>query len=434
MSDAAIKVENLGKRYFIGERQYQRTARESIVRGVKSPFKKTASLLRGHASGAAGLHEELWALREATFEVERGEVVGLIGRNGAGKSTLLKILSRITEPTEGFAEVRGRLGSLLEVGTGFSAELTGRENVYLNGAILGMNRKEMAAKFDEVVAFAEVEQFIDTPVKHYSTGMHLRLAFAVAAHLDPDVLLVDEVLAVGDAAFRAKCVGKMNEVATEGRTVLFVSHDMGAMSDLCPRSYCLEGGRIVDSGPTDGVISRYLQRTREAVASDGFVDLRELPRVEQFRDRRHHVEWTRLRDEAGNQTGVFLEGAPIRVETGVKFDGPPGTCQLEALVFDMVKRNMLLTTQSPEYVDTLEGGDYVFGLTLDPNYLVRRDYLVMVRLYVDGRSHDEPPSDSLLMSIVARSSADDGSVFELANDGYFSFDYPWDDVRAAEGV
>ena len=206
------------------------------------------------------MNETIWALKDVSFEIKRGEVVGIIGRNGAGKSTLLKILSRITEPTEGQAAIYGRVGSLLEVGTGFHPELTGRENIYLNGAILGMRRAEIERKFDEIVVFSGVEKFIDTPVKHYSSGMYLRLAFAVAAHLEPEILLVDEVLAVGDAQFQKKCLGKMADVAQAGRTVLFVSHNMGAIHHLCPRSILLEQGRIAMVGATAEVIRHYLSK------------------------------------------------------------------------------------------------------------------------------------------------------------------------------
>ncbi len=234
MTDIAIRVQGLSKLYRIGERVRYKSLRESIQNAVTAPFRRDR-----HAE------ETIWALRDVTFEVAPGEVVGVIGRNGAGKSTLLKILSRITEPTEGRVELHGRVGSLLEVGTGFHQELTGRENIYLNGAILGMRRVEIARKFDEIVDFAEVEKFIDTPVKHFSTGMYLRLAFAVAAHLEPEILLVDEVLAVGDAAFQKKCMGKMGDVARGGRTVLFVSHNMTAITSLCTRTVWLGQGRLL---------------------------------------------------------------------------------------------------------------------------------------------------------------------------------------------
>jgi lipopolysaccharide transport system ATP-binding protein len=243
----AIRVDKLGKQYRLGAPSAgYGSLRESLTNALTAPFRAR----RPDAS--------FWALRGVSFEVEHGEVVGIIGRNGAGKSTLLKILSRITEPSEGRAEIRGRVGSLLEVGTGFHAELTGRENIFLNGAILGMRRAEITRKFDEIVAFAEVEAFLDTPVKRYSSGMYMRLAFAVAAHLEPDILVVDEVLAVGDAAFQQKCLGKMGAVAQQGRTILFVSHNMGAIRSLCARTVLLSHGQVERLGATHDVVSHYI--------------------------------------------------------------------------------------------------------------------------------------------------------------------------------
>jgi ABC-type polysaccharide/polyol phosphate transport system ATPase subunit len=253
MSDhPVISVENLSKRYVIGHETRHDTLRDRLSHGV-------GRLFRGRKS--AGEEEEFWALRDVSFDIRQGEVVGVIGRNGAGKSTLLKILSRITEPTAGRVSLRGRVASLLEVGTGFHPELTGRENIYLNGAILGMSRMEIRKKFDEIVAFAEVERFLDTPVKRYSSGMYVRLAFAVAAHLEPEILIVDEVLAVGDVAFQQKCIGKMQDVARgEGRTVIFVSHNMVATQSLCDRALLLNAGMIeFDGGPVEAV-ARYLRR------------------------------------------------------------------------------------------------------------------------------------------------------------------------------
>ena len=250
MNEIAIRVENLSKRYTIGlVRQRHNTLRDEISGSVRSLF---------HRNGR-GRHEEetFWALRDISFDVKHGEVVGIIGRNGAGKSTLLKILSRITEPTTGRAQIRGRVGSLLEVGTGFHGELSGRENIYLNGAILGMKKAEIDRKFDEIVAFSEVEKFIDTPVKRYSSGMYVRLAFAVAAHLEPEVLIVDEVLAVGDVAFQKKCLGTMDAIAKQGRTVLFVSHNMAAVRNLCSQAFLLTGGRIQLAGTTEDVVQEY---------------------------------------------------------------------------------------------------------------------------------------------------------------------------------
>ncbi len=254
MSDIVIRAENLGKRYRIGEREPYLALRDVLTRAISAP----AHLFRPRKpSSPNGDATHIWALKDVSFDVRQGEVVGIIGRNGAGKSTLLKILARITKPTEGRAQVRGRVGSLLEVGTGFHAELNGRENVFLSGAILGMSKTEIERKFDEIVAFAEVEKFIDTPLKYYSTGMQMRLAFAVAAHLEPEILIVDEVLAVGDAAFQKKCIGKMGSVASQGRTVILVSHNMGAIQQLSQRCLLLEGGRVVAVGESAPVIARY---------------------------------------------------------------------------------------------------------------------------------------------------------------------------------
>jgi lipopolysaccharide transport system ATP-binding protein len=251
-----IKVENLSKKYHLGQ-IHTNLLSERFGNGLRSLYRKFHSLDHS-TSGPENGKEEFWALRDISFEVQQGEVVGIIGRNGAGKSTLLKILSRITTPTSGNVELTGRVASLLEVGTGFHPELTGRENVYLNGAILGMAKAEIVKKFDQIVAFAEVQQFIDTPVKRYSSGMYVRLAFAVAAHLEPEILIVDEVLAVGDAQFQKKCLGKMGDVAKEGRTVLFVSHNMDAVRRLCSTAIWLEAGRVKRIGTTEQCISDYL--------------------------------------------------------------------------------------------------------------------------------------------------------------------------------
>ena len=255
MSDIVIKVENLSKQYRIGSREGYKTFRESLVDAAKAPFSALRSMLSAPSSQLSSRDDTIWALRDVSFEIKRGEVVGIIGRNGAGKSTLLKILSQITEPTKGRVELRGRVGSLLEVGTGFHPELSGHENVYLYGAILGMDRYEVTRKFDEIVAFAGLEKFIETPVKRYSSGMYMRLAFAVAAHMETEILLVDEVLAVGDAVFQKKCLGKMEQVSEKGRTVLFVSHNMAAIQRLCPRAIVLVSGEAaVDTDATNAVL------------------------------------------------------------------------------------------------------------------------------------------------------------------------------------
>jgi ABC-type polysaccharide/polyol phosphate transport system ATPase subunit len=259
--DVVIRAEGLGKKYTIGHevaRPRYRSLRESLARAAAHAWRRAGDIARGRMLHGGGAGEEFWALRDVGFEVRRGEVVGIIGRNGAGKSTLLKVLSRITEPTCGRVTLHGRVASLLEVGTGFHPELTGRENVYLNGAILGMSRAEIRRKFDEIVAFAEVERFIDTPVKRFSSGMYVRLAFAVAAHLEPEILIVDEVLAVGDVEFQKKCLGKMGEVARGGRTVLFVSHNMPSIVSLCSRALLLAKGRIVLDASAEQAVAAYL--------------------------------------------------------------------------------------------------------------------------------------------------------------------------------
>jgi lipopolysaccharide transport system ATP-binding protein len=259
-SDIAVRVDGLGKEYRIGTaRRRYKSMRDTLAAAVALPFRAARSVFSDYRqSYVPGSKNTIWALRDVSFEIKRGEVVGIIGRNGSGKSTLLRVLSRITEPTEGHVEIRGRVGSLLEVGTGFHPELTGGENIFLNGAILGMRKPEIVRKFDEIVSFAEVEKFIDTPVKHYSSGMYMRLAFAVAAHLEPEILVVDEVLAVGDAAFQKKCLRKMGDVANQGRTVVFVSHNIAAVSQLTQRSILLQEGRVQFCGKTEESIRRYV--------------------------------------------------------------------------------------------------------------------------------------------------------------------------------
>lgn len=258
MSDVVVHAEKLSKRYRLGQFIGYKTLRESLSNIATAPLRRFRPAGTAEPEGQGKDSGYIWALKDVSFEVKQGEAIGIIGRNGAGKTTLLKILTRITTPTEGFAEIRGRVGSLLEVGTGFHPELTGEENIYLYGSILGMKRAEVARKFDEIVSFAGVEKFIDTPLKRYSSGMQVRLAFAVAAHLEPEILLVDEVLAVGDAVFQKKCLGKMGDVTIGGRTVLFVSHNMVAVLGLCQRAILLDGGRIVDDGPTQSVVEKYL--------------------------------------------------------------------------------------------------------------------------------------------------------------------------------
>ncbi|MGB3905742.1 MAG: ABC transporter ATP-binding protein [Anaerolineae bacterium] len=313
MNEIAIRVEGLGKRYRIGGPQERyKTLRDTITDVAVAPVRRLRRL-----GQPAPPEEIIWALKDVSFEVKHGEVLGIIGRNGAGKTTLLKVLSRITEPTEGYAELHGRVGSLLEVGTGFHPELTGRENIYLNGAILGMKRAEIDARFDEIVAFAEIEKFLDTPVKRYSSGMHVRLAFAVAAHLEPEILLVDEVLAVGDVAFQKKCLGKMGDVAKEGRTVLFVSHNMAAVENLCQRGLLVDQGRVSYIGSQTGAIAQYLKSLSGSVLS-----LRE--REDRQGSGELRVVGIEIRDIDGNVLDTVASGQDVDVylhfETAAGFD------------------------------------------------------------------------------------------------------------------
>jgi len=305
MGSPAVRVQGVGKRYLIGgSRERYRTLQDTIVKTAKAPFVR----LR-HPGAHTSRIETLWALRDVSFEMQTGEVLGIIGRNGAGKSTLLKVLSRITEPTEGQVELWGRVGSLLEVGTGFHPELTGRENILLNGAILGMRRAEIYTKFDEIVEFAELARFIDTPVKRYSSGMYVRLAFAVAAHLEPEILVVDEVLAVGDAAFQKKCLAKMSEASRGGRTVLFVSHNMTAVRGLCTRAMVLDAGRVTFDGAPIDAVTHYFGGSSENSPLCTWDDLSRAPGNERARLREVCV-----RDSLGAVSGELDIGSPFTLE------------------------------------------------------------------------------------------------------------------------
>src|SRR5437764_10475579 len=320
----AISVRGVSKRFRLGtggHRSY-RTLRESLAAGARAVGRWATRPFRRPAPAAAA--DEVWAVKDVSFDIRPGEVVGVVGRNGAGKSTLLKLMSRITAPTAGEIQIRGRVGSLLEVGTGFHPELTGRENVYLNGSILGMSRKEIDRKFDEIVAFSEVEKFLETPVKRYSSGMSVRLAFAVASHLDPEILLVDEVLAVGDAAFQRKSLGKMDDVAKEGRTVIFVSHNLALIQALCQRGLLLENGRVVVDAPAGEAIDRYLRGLEQAAS----VDL--LERTD--RDTRGWdeslVRAIEIRNADGGESHAVVAGRPVRIIVHVTAVLPMMECRL----------------------------------------------------------------------------------------------------------
>lgn len=350
MQDIAIRVEGLSKQYRIGgKREKYKTLRDTLADSFLEPFRRAGKLLRGQATGAAGLDKTIWALKDVSLDVGKGEVVGIIGRNGAGKSTLLKIISRITEPTNGYGEIHGRVGSLLEVGTGFHPELTGRENVYLNGAILGMKRTEIERKFDEMVAFAEVEEFIDTPVKHYSSGMYLRLAFAVAAHLEPEILLVDEVLAVGDARFQRKCLNKMQDVGQQGRTVLFVSHNMPSITRLCERVILLDGGAVLKDGKPHEVVSMYMNAGFGTSAERKWEEPARLPNAQVAR-----LRAVRVKDDSGR----IADAVDIRRPVGIEME------------YEVVNSGYILM---PHFMfRNEEGMDVFMSVDLDPEWRRRR--------------------------------------------------------------
>ena len=323
MSGGAILIDALGKQYRVGHARGPRTLREDLVELARAPFRRPVAADDG----------TVWALRGVSLEVQRGEVVGIIGGNGAGKSTLLKILSRIVAPTEGRARIEGRVGSLLEAGTGFHSELTGRENVYMSGAILGMRKAEIGRKFDEIVAFADIGQFLDTPVKRYSSGMQVRLAFAVAAHLEPEVLIVDEVLAVGDAEFQKKCLGRMQNVSRgEGRTVLFVSHNMDAVQRLCTRAVLLERGRVVAIGPTAGVVAQYLARAESPSSAGAWIDLSGVERQGSGAARTVRARYSSALDATG---GLPYPDGPLTVTLAVEATAPCTIASLAVTLYDL---------------------------------------------------------------------------------------------------
>jgi lipopolysaccharide transport system ATP-binding protein len=351
----AIDVEGLSKKYRLGEyHAAYGTLRESLVHAGRR--------LAGREHHRA--QAELWALQDVTFEVPEGQVLGVIGRNGAGKSTLLKILTRITAPTSGRAEIRGRVGSLLEVGTGFNQELTGRENVYLNGAILGMKRREIDRRFDDILEFSGVERFIDTPVKRYSSGMYVRLAFAVAAHLEPEILLVDEVLAVGDAEFQARCLGRMEDFGDGGRTVLFVSHNMQAVAQLCHTAVLLDGGRLVRQGPSEEIVAHYLQTSAGAGSSQTW------PEDESPGDKLVRLRSVRIVDTEGETVDYVDVRRPVGIELGftvLERGGPPVVPKIKVTTAGRVAFNAMDT--DPRWHRVSPPGDYVATAWIPGNLL-----------------------------------------------------------------
>ena len=383
MSDIAIRADHLGKRYRIGKRERYKTLRETLTGAACGPFRALHSLFRPSANeSSAASDTTLWALRDISFEVKHGEVVGIIGRNGAGKSTLLKILSRITEPTEGFVDISGRVGSLLEVGTGFHNELTGRENIFLNGAILGMQRREIERKFDEIVAFSEVEKFLDTPVKFYSSGMYMRLAFAVAAHLEPEILIVDEVLAVGDFDFQRKCLGKMRNVSSSGRTVVFVSHNMSAVQYLCGRAILLDSGGIIAEGLTAATIGTYLNLSG-ANTSERVWDSDNAPG---FQNGAVRLRSIRVCDQEGVSRKTFDVKGPVVLEIEYLVSSDKYSLNAHLYFTNEAGTRLFVSmdnVDSPWRNCAQPAGLYRSRCTIPPNFLnegtVRVEYLVCTR-------------------------------------------------------
>jgi lipopolysaccharide transport system ATP-binding protein len=400
-NNIAIRVRGLSKKYTIGGPQEKYlTLSDAIVNSVKAPFK------RFHRAPPA---EEFWALKEVSFDVKQGEIVGIIGRNGAGKSTLLKILSRVTTPTEGIIELHGRVGSLLEVGTGFHPEMTGCENIFLNGSILGMKKNEIEQKFDEIVKFAEIDKFIDTPVKRYSSGMYVRLAFAVAAHLEPEILVVDEVLAVGDAQFQKKCLGKMGDVAAkEGRTVLFVSHNMAAIRRICSRAILVDSGQISRSGNVDDVISHYLQNSLRITSYSD---------IQQFIDSLPNDPIFKLKS-----IKIFQNGNTIKeiVENGTSleiiihyqvFEKTQGL----RVYFDLCDNDDMILFRSfhdeqSEGIPIMEPGDYISKAVIPANILGPVQY--ELRIYATiFNLRNFPPTDGIKIPILVENTGDYNSAY-----------------------
>lgn len=367
-----IKVENLSKQYTLGgEKKPYATLRESLVDAALAPLRAFQQ------NGKRRKNNSFWALKDISFEVEPGEAVGIIGRNGAGKSTLLKVLSRITEPTEGRIELYGRIASLLEVGTGFHPELTGRENIFLNGTILGMKREEIAKKFDEIVAFAEIEKFLDTPVKHYSSGMYVRLAFAVAAHLEPEILVIDEVLAVGDVEFQKKCLGKMDEVSKNGRTVLFVSHQMGMLAQLCNSCILLEKGRLVTQGKTDRVIGTYLNKQ----TTEGNAYHCDESKVQ---GKSAYIVYQKMVDKHGKEVTEITNEDPIILETKVRVENFQTGMELVLSLQNKMKGRIFTINTPLRDVMESDEKEKTIRLEVPANFIAPNRYSWISAIHIPG--------------------------------------------------
>ena len=434
----AIQVENLGKRYRIGRaNERPDTFVQAGLSWLRAPFANYRRLrnLSTFGSEEAGA-DILWALKDIAFTVERGEVLGIIGHNGAGKSTLLKILSRITPPTDGRIVLNGRVASLLEVGTGFHPELTGRENIYLNGTVLGMKKSEIDNRFDEIIEFSGVEQFIDTPIKRYSSGMKVRLAFSVAAHLEPEILLIDEVLAVGDVAFQRKSFGKMESVAREGRTVLLVSHNLGAVSNLTERCIVLENGVLTRDGPSADAIEYYVASMSATGTESGYVDLTTAQRA---RNRRGgdpprdlaELRFVQIRDSDAKVTSTVLESTPFTIEVTVSVKKTISMLQLGCSVRQPYVKEPLFTAPSRVFDGPLEPGNYHTSLRIEPSYLREGNYDVELRLFANGaeRDQDAVPSATRIVVVGYLPDEDENQYIVHWMRGPFRFDYDWKQLK-----
>ena len=412
MGKTSIRINGLSKLYYISQREHYKTLRDTLVHAVYAPFRRLSSAEARPLSDAKQQltmgDQYVWALKDVSFEIGQGEVLGIIGANGAGKTTLLKILSRITEPTEGSAEIHGRVGSLLEIGTGFHPELTGRENIYLNAAILGMRRADIDRKLDEIVAFSGVERFIDTPVKRYSSGMHVRLAFGVAAHLEPDILVVDEVLAVGDIEFQKKCVGKMQDIAGGGRTVLFVSHSMTAISSLCSRVILLEQGKILFDGDVSAGIARYMANVTQAPT----VDLSDV-KVRRGPGQYGRIDWLSVYDKAGQPRDTFAMGATMVVRLGIQCIQRITLPEIGIALTNQMGLTLHLFVSTWEGLDgDLSEGRHTFEVEIPQLFLYPGRYILTPWLKRQGTAVDDQVDNVLMIEVIGADITGYGPYFE----------------------
>lgn len=419
--DVIIRAEGLGKKYLIGhqaERERYIALRDVIAKAGRNAIKKTLDIARGKISFSSNSVEEFWALKDVNFEIKRGQVVGIIGRNGAGKSTLLKILSRITEPSEGRVTIKGRVASLLEVGTGFHPELTGRENIYLNGAILGMRSTEIRKKFDEIVAFAEVEKFLDTPVKRYSSGMYVRLAFAVAAHMEPEILVVDEVLAVGDGRFQQKCLGKMDEVARlDGRTVLLVSHNLAAVKSLATNGIVLDHGRLIFQGAASDAIQTYSQASEHG-------DADRIGNQDWGRGKHTSIKTAEFYDENNQRCQNYVPGSPIKVIVEFETDGAAGlSLELQLLDYKRDKIGMASLHQFHGQTLPLSPGRYSCELSLPALWLASGTYYIDVASSIVNVAWDHYVDSALKFEVLFSNAGEQSWDFKQSY-GYGSITLP----------